>query len=74
MKNSFLNNSKNLFATLIVLVAVNWLGSIYFSRFDLTQDKRFTLSQTTLNIIKTVDKPLIIDVFLEKPDWNMHFQ
>lgn len=65
MKNSFLNNSKNLFATLIVLVAVNWLGSIYFSRFDLTQDKRFTLSQTTLNIIKTVDKPLIIDVFLE---------
>ena len=57
MKNSFLNNSKNLFATLIVLVAVNWLGSIYFSRFDLTQDKRFTLSQTTLNIIKTVDNP-----------------
>jgi gliding-associated putative ABC transporter substrate-binding component GldG len=38
---------------------------MFFERFDLTNDKRYTLSQTSLNIIKNVDEPLILDVFLE---------
>jgi gliding-associated putative ABC transporter substrate-binding component GldG len=49
----------------LVLVAINFLSHFYFKRFDLTQDKRYTLSETTLNIIKTVDSPLYIDVYLE---------
>lgn len=56
---------KQLLLLLLVLVVANFGGHYFFKRFDLTQDKRYTLSPTTLNIIKTVDSPLYIDVFLE---------
>jgi gliding-associated putative ABC transporter substrate-binding component GldG len=51
--------------TLVVLIVLNFGGQYIFKRFDLTQDKRYTLSPTTLNIIKNVDSPLYVDVFLE---------
>lgn len=35
-----------------------------YNRFDLTQDKKFTLSQATLTLLKKIDKPVAIDVFL----------
>lgn len=49
----------------LILIGINFLSHFFFKRFDLTQDKRYTLSETTLNIIKTVDSPLYIDVYLE---------
>jgi gliding-associated putative ABC transporter substrate-binding component GldG len=59
------NNLKNLLFTICILLIVNIIGSQFFHRFDLTQDKRYTLSQTSLNILKEVKEPLIIDVFLK---------
>ncbi|MFD2891174.1 gliding motility-associated ABC transporter substrate-binding protein GldG [Flavobacterium chuncheonense] len=56
---------KNLVLMLLVLISINLVGRYSFKRFDLTQDKRYTLSETTLNIIKEVDSPLYVDVFLE---------
>ncbi len=50
---------------LIALIAVNVIGTYFFKRFDLTQDKRYTLSETSLEIIKSIDSPLYIDVFLD---------
>jgi gliding-associated putative ABC transporter substrate-binding component GldG len=41
------------------------LGTQFFHRFDVTNDKRYTLSKTSLSIIKSVKEPLIIDVFLK---------
>lgn len=58
-------NLKQLVVTLLVLLAVNFAGNYYFKRFDLTHDKRYTLSSTTLDIIGDVQEPLYIDVFLE---------
>lgn len=49
----------------LVIIGINFLSHFYFKRFDLTQDKRYTLSETTLKIIKTVDSPLYIDVYLD---------
>lgn len=49
----------------LVLFGIHFLSHFFFKRFDLTQDQRYTLSETTLNIIKTVDSPLYIDVYLE---------
>ncbi len=46
-------------------VLANVISSYFYERFDLTQDKRFTLSETSKNIVETIDSPLIIDVFLE---------
>jgi len=59
------NNVKKLLITVVVIVLLNVLGNQFFKRFDLTSDKRYTLSETTLNTLKNVKEPLIIDVFLE---------
>ncbi len=59
------NNLKQLGIIAGIIVAINILGNYFFKRFDLTKDKRYTLSESTLNIIETVDSPLYIDVFLE---------
>jgi len=65
MKAAKLTATKQLGSILVVLVAVNLLSHFFFKRFDLTQDQRYTLSETTLRIIEEVDSPLYIDVYLE---------
>ena len=65
MKATQQSNLKILVITVISLVAINIVGSKIFKRFDLTQDKRFTLSQTSLKIIEKAGDPLIIDVYLD---------
>ena len=47
------------------LLVVNMFTQSIYKRFDLTKDQRYTLSQAALDIIKDVDSPIIIDVFLE---------
>ncbi len=49
----------------LALIVINLISHFFFKRIDLTQDKRYTLSETTLNIIKNVDSPLYIDVYLD---------
>jgi ABC-2 type transport system permease protein len=51
--------------TLIVIIVVNLISNQVYKRFDLTKDKRYTLSDAAKQTIATVDAPLIIDVFLE---------
>jgi len=58
-------NFKSLVFIIAVLVLLNGIGSQFFHRFDLTQDKRYTLSPTSLSILKEVKEPLIVDVFLK---------
>lgn len=57
-------NLKQLVVIIILVIAVNVAGNYIYKRFDLTQDKRYTLSDTTLNAIDKVTEPLYIDVFL----------
>ncbi|NBU81133.1 MAG: gliding motility-associated ABC transporter substrate-binding protein GldG, partial [Flavobacteriaceae bacterium] len=59
------NNFKKILFTFGILVVLNLAGHFVFKRFDLTADKRYTLSQTSLNIVAQVKEPLYIDVFLE---------
>ena len=49
----------------LALIVINLISHFFFKRFDLTQDKRYTLSETTLNIINNIDSPLYIDVYLD---------
>lgn len=58
-------NLKSLGLTIAVLIVVQLIGNQFFHRFDLTKDKRYTLSEVSLNILKEVKEPLFIDVFLE---------
>ncbi|UFK97484.1 gliding motility-associated ABC transporter substrate-binding protein GldG [Kaistella faecalis] len=51
----------------IIIGAVLILGifGVFSKRFDLTQEKRYTLSESTVKILESVKKPLTVDVYLE---------
>ncbi len=59
------SNFKKIALTIGFVVILNLAGHFLYKRFDLTADKRYTLSQTSLNIVAEVKEPLYIDVFLE---------
>ena len=50
---------------LALLIAINLAGTLFSKRFDLTQDKRYTLSDETVRLIEQLDKPLQIKVYLQ---------
>ena len=56
---------KNIAILLIGLFVLNFINQSFYQRFDLTSDKRYTLSETTKNIISKVDNTLYISVYLE---------
>ncbi|AXB57973.1 gliding motility-associated ABC transporter substrate-binding protein GldG [Flavobacterium fluviale] len=64
MKASTKQNLKTLGITIFVLVVLNVLGTLFFQRFDLTKDKRYTLSSTSLGIVKQVENPLSIKIYM----------
>ena len=59
------HNFKKIIVILAVLVGINIAGHFIFKRFDLTADKRYTLSETSLQIVDEITEPVYIDVFLE---------
>ncbi|UMY64904.1 gliding motility-associated ABC transporter substrate-binding protein GldG [Flavobacterium sp. HJ-32-4] len=46
------------------IVLVNVIGQFVFARFDLTADKRYTLSNVSLDLAENITDPLTIKVFL----------
>ncbi|NML19434.1 gliding motility-associated ABC transporter substrate-binding protein GldG [Pseudoflavitalea sp. G-6-1-2] len=52
-------------ACIILLVAINWLASFVPLRFDLTQEKRYTLSPATKKLIRSLGDRVTITVFLD---------
>ena len=58
------NNLKSLLIIVAVLLVLNIISNSFFHRFDLTKDKRYTLSPTSLNIIKQAHNPLSIKIYL----------
>jgi gliding-associated putative ABC transporter substrate-binding component GldG len=65
MTTSNKNNLKSLLGILTLVLFLNVLSKGYFHRFDLTKDKRYTLSTTSLNIIKQVQNPLYVKIYLQ---------
>ncbi|WP_369992918.1 gliding motility-associated ABC transporter substrate-binding protein GldG [Winogradskyella sp.] len=63
-----MKKNKNLIYILVVIVGliiVNVVANQFYGRFDLTKDKRYTLSDASKSLVQDLDSPLIIDVFLE---------
>ncbi len=69
MENKRKNLKKNqIFAFLItvaVVVILNVAGSYFFTRFDLTSEKRYTLSPTTKEILNNLDDYVYFKVYLD---------
>ena len=50
---------------IITLAILNFIGSSFYQRFDLTEDSRYTLSEATKNIVKNTKGIVTIKVYLE---------
>lgn len=51
---------------LLFLVLLNYVGSFIFHRFDLTSEKRYTLSDVTKKLLKQLDDVVYVKVYLGK--------
>lgn len=58
-------NIKYILFLLIGFIIINFFSSIFFKRFDLTKDNRFTLSPITHKLLNNLNTPLLINVYLE---------
>ena len=50
---------------LLFVVILNILGSWYFVRIDLTDEKRYTIKQQTKDLLKNLDDVVYVEVYLE---------
>jgi ABC-2 type transport system permease protein len=57
-----------LLALLVALVFVNIISKYLFTRFDLTAEKRYTLSASTKEMLGEVDEPVLFRIYLEGDD------
>ncbi len=53
---------------MLVLVFANVISSYLFRRFDLTSEKRYTLSESTKDVLKGLDDQVLFRVYLEGDD------
>ena len=51
--------------TLVIIIVINVIGSFVFTRFDLTSEKRYTLSNTTKDILGDLNDYVYFKVYLE---------
>ncbi|GAA4269538.1 gliding motility-associated ABC transporter substrate-binding protein GldG [Hyunsoonleella aestuarii] len=65
---------KHISIALAILIVVNILAGKVYQRFDLTEDGRYTLSQSALDIIDSVDSPIDIDIFLDGESFPSEFR
>jgi len=50
---------------LLLLAGINYLASLVHARFDLTREKRYTLSKASNDLLRKLESPVEIDVFLK---------
>jgi len=65
MKSTQKKRLQALVLLVAVVIAVNLIGQFVFGRFDLTSDKRYTLSDVSLELVENVTDPLTVKVFLD---------
>ena len=56
---------KNTTIVFIILVLLNIVNQSFYKRLDLTNEQRYTLSETTKNTVQRIEQPLFINVYLE---------
>jgi gliding-associated putative ABC transporter substrate-binding component GldG len=55
---------KKVLGILVVIVLLNVLASQFFTRVDFTSDQKYTLSKPTIELIESIESPILIQVFL----------
>ncbi len=60
-----------------ILIILNFISSVFFFRADFTEDKRYTLDRSTKRILREVDIPIIMTLYVSEnlpPDVNRTVQ
>lgn len=65
MKNNRTKDIIGFFIGLGILILLNILGSALFQRFDLTTEKRYSISEPTQQLIESLKSDVYITVYLE---------
>ncbi len=58
---------------LVLAVVLSQLGTFYFFRIDLTEEKRYTIKQPTKDLLQSLDDDVYVEVYLEG-DLNAPFR
>jgi len=54
-----------LFTTLAIILLLNYVGSFVFHRFDMTQEKRYSLGDETKEILRDLDDVVFVRIYLD---------
>ncbi len=54
----------NILLALIIVLELNYLATEHNFRFDFTPDKRYTLSEASVDLVSSLDQPLNITVYI----------
>lgn len=50
---------------ILLLAGINWAASVWHSRIDLTNENRFTLSDASVKLLRKLNEPVTVEVFLK---------
>jgi ABC-2 type transport system permease protein len=64
-KNIKRQNYLQLLILVITIIIIGLLSSVWFTRFDLTSEKRYTLAQSTKDVLTNLDDIVFFRVYLE---------
>jgi len=59
---------QSILIAIVIIIAINFGATKKFFRWDLTKEKRYTLPESTKTILKSIDEPILIEVYLEGKD------
>ncbi len=60
----------NAFLIFLILGVVNYLGNKNYKEFDLTREKRNSLTEQTKKVVEMVKSPLKMTLFAKREEWN----
>ena len=65
MKKLFQYSTSKVIIALLSLFAINYISKQWHTRVELTQDKRYTLSEVSMKTLAKIQNPIVIDVLLK---------
>jgi hypothetical protein len=66
MKKKAIDSTVSAIAVVGILIALNVIGISLFGRADLTEDKRFTLSEASRDAVRSLETPVTVQAYFTK--------
>ncbi len=65
MKAKGIQNIIQVLIVLAILIVINVISSFFYTQFDLTEEKKYTLTQPTVDLINDLDEVIYVKVLLD---------